>query len=54
MEMREMIEAATPKERKQFRAIVNHKLGSKLRKKQVEGQRKEELHIGDEDDYRND
>ena len=42
MEMREMIEAATPKERKQFRAIVNHKLGSKLRKRMAESQQREE------------
>lgn len=51
--MREMIECATDKERKQLKAYINVYLGNMLRKRMAEGQQKTELGE-DDDDYRDD
>ena len=51
MEMREMIEQASDKERKNLKAYINVSLGRKLRRKMAEGQRKEE--VGEENAHQN-
>ena len=54
MNLREQIEQATPKERRQFKAQVNyilgHYLAHKRRKKVAEARTKEELGISDENE----